>query len=87
MGFSGISIWNLLIILVIVVLLFGTKRLKSLGTDLGGMLKGFKDSMNDANKTDDKTEAAPADVKSVEQTTTTPNEHVAANEKSSTQQK
>lgn len=47
MGLGGISIWQLLIILVIVVLLFGTKRLKSLGSDLGGAVKGFKNSMQD----------------------------------------
>jgi len=45
MGLGGISIWQLLIILAIVVLLFGTKKLKGMGTDLGGALKGFKDSM------------------------------------------
>lgn len=41
---GGIGIWQLLIILVIVVLLFGTKRLKGIGTDLGGAIKGFKSS-------------------------------------------
>ncbi|QQD18956.1 Sec-independent protein translocase subunit TatA [Spongiibacter nanhainus] len=45
MGLGGISIWQLLIILAIVVLLFGTKKLKNIGTDLGGAVKGFKDSM------------------------------------------
>lgn len=50
MGFSGISIWQLLIILAIVVLLFGTKRLRSIGTDLGGAIKGFKKSMTDDDK-------------------------------------
>ncbi|WP_373083334.1 Sec-independent protein translocase subunit TatA [Zhongshania sp.] len=45
MGLGGISIWQLLIILAIVVLLFGTKKLKGMGSDLGGALKGFKDSM------------------------------------------
>jgi sec-independent protein translocase protein TatA len=43
----GISIWQLLIILVIVILLFGTKRLKNIGSDLGGALKGFKKAVND----------------------------------------
>lgn len=38
----GISIWQLLILLVIIVLLFGTKRLRSLGGDLGSAIKGFK---------------------------------------------
>ena len=46
MGMGGISIWQLLIILVIVLLLFGTKRLRTLGTDLGGAIKGFRTSMN-----------------------------------------
>ena len=41
------SIWQLLIVLVIVVLLFGTKRLKNIGSDLGGALKGFKKAVND----------------------------------------
>ena len=45
MGVGGISIWQLLIILVIVVLLFGTKRLGSLGTDLGSAIRGFRKSM------------------------------------------
>ena len=44
----GISIWQLLIVLVIVLLLFGTKRLRNLGGDLGGAIKGFKKAMNDA---------------------------------------
>ena len=50
MGFGGISIWQLLIILVIVLLLFGTKRLKNLGGDLGGAIKGFKKAMKDGDK-------------------------------------
>ncbi len=45
MGLGGISIWQLLIVLVIVVLIFGTKRLKSLGTDVGGAVKSFRDAM------------------------------------------
>jgi sec-independent protein translocase protein TatA len=44
---GGIGIWQLLIVLLIVVMLFGTKRLKSLGSDLGGALKGFKTAMKD----------------------------------------
>lgn len=46
----GISIWQLLIILVIVLLLFGTKRLRNLGGDLGGAIKGFKKAMSDEEK-------------------------------------
>jgi sec-independent protein translocase protein TatA len=42
---GGISIWQLLIIALIVILLFGTKKLRSLGGDLGGAVKGFKNAM------------------------------------------
>ena len=51
MGLGGISFWQLAIILAIVVLLFGTKKLRNIGSDLGGALKGFKKAMNDT--TDD----------------------------------
>lgn len=44
---GGISIWQLLIILVIVMLIFGTKRLKNLGGDLGGAIRGFRNAMGD----------------------------------------
>lgn len=47
MGLGGISIWQLLIILAIVVMLFGTSRLRNLGSDLGGAIKGFKKSMSE----------------------------------------
>lgn len=47
MGFGGISIWQLLIILVIVLLLFGTKRLRNIGSDLGNAVKGFRNSIKD----------------------------------------
>ncbi len=47
MGIGGIGIWQLIIILVIVVMLFGTKKLRTLGSDLGGALKGFKTAMKD----------------------------------------
>lgn len=50
MGFGGISLWQLLIILVIVVLLFGTKKLRTLGSDLGGALRGFKKAMSEDGK-------------------------------------
>lgn len=50
----GISIWQLLIVLGIVILLFGTKKLRNIGTDLGGAIRGFKKSMSDEDsKTDD----------------------------------
>ncbi len=43
----GISIWQLLIILVIVLLLFGAKRLRNIGSDLGSAVKGFRSAMKD----------------------------------------
>lgn len=53
MGFGGISIWQLLIVLVIVLLLFGTKRLKSIGSDLGNAVKGFRGAMAESEKEDE----------------------------------
>ncbi|MEL0656090.1 Sec-independent protein translocase subunit TatA [Pseudoalteromonas issachenkonii] len=47
MGFGGISIWQLLIVLAIIVLLFGTKKLRGMGGDIGGAVKGFKKAMSD----------------------------------------
>ncbi len=43
----GISIWQLVIILAIVILLFGTKKLKNIGNDLGGAVKGFKNAIKE----------------------------------------
>ena len=51
MGLGGISVWQLVIILVIVLAIFGTKRLRSLGSDLGGAVKGFRSAMNEAEDT------------------------------------
>jgi sec-independent protein translocase protein TatA len=56
MGMGGISIWQLLIILVIVLLLFGTKKLKNIGQDLGGAVKGFRSAMGDGEKGKDEEE-------------------------------
>lgn len=47
---GGISIWKLLIIVVILVLLFGTKKLRGLGSDLGSSIKGFKKAMSDEDE-------------------------------------
>ena len=46
MGLGGISIWQLLIILAIIVMLFGTSRLRNIGPDIGSAIKGFRDSMS-----------------------------------------
>ena len=47
------SIWHWLIVLLIVVMVFGTKKLKNIGSDLGGAVKGFKEGMKDANASAD----------------------------------
>lgn len=47
MGLGGISVWQLLIVLAILVVVFGTKKLRSLGSDLGGAVKGFRKAMTD----------------------------------------
>jgi len=61
---GGIGIWQLIIILVIVLLLFGTKRLRNLGGDLGGAIKGFKGAMKEGEEkgTDDQKSVANDDV-------------------------
>ena len=48
--FANVSIWQLLIVLVIVIAIFGTKRLKTLGSDLGTAVKGFRSAVNEADK-------------------------------------
>jgi len=50
MGISGISIWQLGIILAIILLLFGTKKLRGMGGDLGGAVKGFKKAIKEDEK-------------------------------------
>ena len=59
---GGISIWQLLIVLGIIILIFGTKKLRNVGTDLGGAVKGFKKAMNEdekGEKSDEEGEAQP----------------------------
>ncbi|HCH51864.1 Sec-independent protein translocase subunit TatA [Proteus hauseri] len=55
---GGISIWQLLIIAVIVVLLFGTNKLRTLGSDLGASVKGFKKAIGDENSNDKEANSA-----------------------------
>lgn len=55
MGLGGISIWQLLIVLAIVALIFGTKKLRGIGGDLGGAVKGFKKAINDDNAENEET--------------------------------
>jgi sec-independent protein translocase protein TatA len=57
---GSFSIWHWLIVLLIVVMVFGTKKLKNMGSDLGGAVKGFKDGMKTGGEADGKDAAAPA---------------------------
>ena len=52
---GGLSIWHWLIVLLVVVLIFGTKKLRNIGQDLGGAVKGFKEGMRTSE-----TDEAPA---------------------------
>ncbi len=51
---GGLSIWHWLIVLVVVVLIFGTKKLRNIGQDLGGAVKGFKEGMKNRNRRRDR---------------------------------
>jgi sec-independent protein translocase protein TatA len=48
---GGLSIWHWLIVLLVVVLIFGTKKLRNIGQDLGGAVKGFKEGMKESETT------------------------------------
>jgi sec-independent protein translocase protein TatA len=64
MGFGGISIWQLLIILVIVVLIFGTKKLRGMGGDLGSAIKSFKKAVkeDDGGKSEGESDSPKAEL-------------------------
>ena len=64
---GGLSIWHWLIVLLIVVMVFGTKKLKNMGGDLGGAVKGFKDGMKDGGQSPEEAAAAkPGQVTSAQ---------------------
>jgi len=64
---GGISVWQLLILLLIVVLVFGTKRLRNIGSDLGGAIKGFRKGMEEEPE-----ESEPEKIANVENTSSEP---------------
>jgi sec-independent protein translocase protein TatA len=68
---GSLSIWHWLIVLLVVVLIFGTKKLRNIGSDLGGAVRGFKDGMKGAEdkgeaKADAKAEIAPTAGQTIE---------------------
>lgn len=67
MGLGGISVWQLLIVLLIVLLLFGTKRLRNIGGDLGSAIRGFRKGLNDSEEDEqDSSEEPPVLENTVE---------------------
>lgn len=77
MGIGGISIWQLLIILVIVVLLFGTKRLRGIGDDLGSAIRGFRASLK-GSEPEEPQDANFEQPQAIAQPVTPPQQHAAA---------
>ena len=53
MGLGGISFWQIIIILVVILILFGGKKIRTMGSDLGEGLKGFKKAIKDENSVKD----------------------------------
>jgi len=60
------SIWHWLIVLLIVLLVFGTKKLRNIGADLGGAVRGFKDGMKDSDKAGDAGPSAQVTGRTIE---------------------
>ena len=81
MGIGGISMWQLLILLLIVVLVFGTKRLRNMGGDLGAAVKGFRKGMEDP--TDDTEEKLEPDKLAADEHSEAAAEEPANNKQSS----
>ncbi len=79
---GGISIWQLLIVAVIVVLLFGTKKLRNLGGDLGSAIKGFKNAIGDEKDSTTKTEKSKDSLADSNTTTNKTNKDEAQKENS-----
>ena len=75
MGIGGISIWQLLIVLAIVIMIFGTKKLKSLGADLGSAVKGFRQSVTDKSEEKAADDAAQPTAESTVQQNESSEEH------------
>lgn len=63
---GSFSIWHWLIVLVIVLLVFGTKKLRNIGGDLGGAVKGFKDGMKSDGEAGKKADQLPAQGQTIE---------------------
>lgn len=67
MGIGGIGIWELVILLIIIMVLFGTKKLRNIGEDLGGAIKGFRKAMREGEHEEiTKTQTTTPDSKTID---------------------
>ena len=82
---GSFSIWHWLIVLVIVALVFGTKKIRNIGADLGGAIKGFKEGMKDPNAKEGEATTATAEAAPVQRVATGETIDVQAKEKANTQ--
>ena len=82
---GSFSIWHWLIVLVIVALVFGTKKIRNIGADLGGAVKGFKEGMKDPNAKEGEATTTAAEAAPVQRVATAETIDVQATEKSNTQ--
>ena len=82
---GSFSIWHWLIVLVIVALVFGTKKIRNIGADLGGAVKGFKEGMKDPNAKEGEATTAAAEAAPVQRVASAETIDVQAKETSNTQ--
>lgn len=87
MGFGGISIWQLLIVLVIVLLLFGTKKLKGMGGDLGSAIKGFKKAVKEDGKKEEAASGAESETGQLEEEADLPSDDKSAEDAEDAEEK
>lgn len=66
---GAFSVWHWVIVLVVVLLVFGTRKLRNVGTDLGGAVKGFKDAMQEGKPSIDEANSSSADPVSIDTNT------------------
>ncbi len=83
----GISLWQILIVLAIIILLFGTSKLRNVGSDLGSALKGFKKAMQDDDKKEGEEDKQDADFQPLDKPVSKTDESTTAQNAEATKQK
>ncbi len=79
---GSFSIWHWLIVLLVVVLVFGTKKLKNIGSDLGGAVKGFKEGLKDGEKSSNEISSIEGEEEKFDSNSNDSTINVSAREKS-----